>query len=233
MEVREACDRLGKGLVSLKSGPRRDYVWTVTGEGAVHGKVEELIESARLHIWIKASDQVIRPHLPALRQAVARGVKLLIILFGLDTKPFELGPDCRVYLHEGNGVRMGGADNLFTVAADYRIALMASLAGDVVGAHTTSEPIVRMAETLIRHDVYIAEMFARFGKQIEAAFGPHLLKLRRETFSPEQLSYLERNLASRDEASPGPATAPTMRATSLSLLKPRRPATRPARRRGR
>jgi hypothetical protein len=68
------------------------------------------------------------------------------------------------------------------------------VAGEVVGSFTRSEPVVRMAETLIRHDYYITEIFNRLGKEIDREFGPFLVSLRRKTFSPEQLALLETNI---------------------------------------
>ena len=62
--------------------------------------------------------------------------------------------------------------------------------GEVHAAYTRSEPIVTMAETLIRHDMYMAEIFLRFGPQIDEAFGPFMLSLRRRYFSPDQLTRL-------------------------------------------
>lgn len=51
-----------------------------------------------------------------------------------------------------------------------------------------------MAESLIRHDLYLAEIFRRFGPQIDEAFGPFLASLRRSYFSPEQVACLEQTL---------------------------------------
>jgi hypothetical protein len=45
-----------------------------------------------------------------------------------------------------------------------------------------------MANTLIRHDFYMAEITARFGVQIEEAFGPHLRDLRMNSFTEAQIA---------------------------------------------
>ncbi len=193
-EVKDVCERLKNDLRGVTKKDESDFVWRVEGGPNVDRKIKELIDGAQQHVWIKAAADILLPHSEELKRASSRGVSVLIILFGSDPKPFEFGRNCSVYLHEGNGVRMGGADNLFTITVDYKIALTASVAGDVVGAFTRSEPIVRMAETLIRHDYYMAEIFNRFGKQIDDEFGPFLTALRRKTFSPDQLALLEDNL---------------------------------------
>ena len=198
-EVKDVCDRLKHKLRTLAKKEESDIVWRLEGAANVDEKIKELIDGAQKHVWIKAAADILQSHSGELRRAAVRGVKILIILFGDETKPFEFNRNCQIFLHEGNGMRMGGADNLFTITVDYKSALTANVAGDVVGAFTRSEPVVRMAETLIRHDYYITEIFNRLGKQIDAEFGPFLQSLRRKTFSPEQLSLLERNIKQLDE----------------------------------
>jgi hypothetical protein len=58
---------------------------------------------------------------------------------------------------------------------------------EVVAAHSRNRPIVNLAQSLIRHDYYMAEIFARFGPQIDEEFGPHLRSLRMACFSPDQI----------------------------------------------
>lgn len=220
-DVYDVCERLKSSLrhVTKKIGP--DFVWRLEGSGSVDDKIKELVDGAQKHIWIKASADVLQRHLPELKRATKRSVKLLIILFGSDPTPFEFGPNCRVYLHEGNGMRMGGADNLFTITIDYEIALTASISGEVIGVFTRSDPIVRMAETLIRHDYYLAEIFSKFGEQIEAEYGSYLLALRRKTFSPEQLSQLEGNIEQARTENSQKQTQPATEPAPLQSVKPK------------
>lgn len=193
-EVKDVCERLKSNLRGMSKKEESDFVWRLQGAGNVDHKVKELIDAAGRHIWIKAAGDILSSHSAELKRAATRGVHILIILFGTDVKPFKFGKNCDVYLHEGNGMRMGGADNLFTITVDYKAALTASISDEVVGAFTRSEPIVRMAETLIRHDYYMAEIFNRMGGEIDKEFGPFLLSLRRQTFSAEQFALLEGNI---------------------------------------
>lgn len=180
------CDNLTRELAELKAPDDDPYVWTVQGELAIHRKIDSLINESRTSLRIKAADDVLRVHSDALRTAAERGVKILIILFGKDPEEFRFTEDCRVYLHEGNGVRMGTADNLFTLTIDHQQAVTATT-DKMMAFYTRSPTVVQMADSLIRHDYYMAEIHARFGPQIEEAFGPHLRDLRLSTFSPEQI----------------------------------------------
>src|SRR3546814_10613875 len=69
-----------------------------------------------------------------------------MVLFGFDAEEFRFTERCRIYIHEANGVRMGTADNLFTLAIDQVEMLTAATDGDVIAAHTRNRPIVRSEE---------------------------------------------------------------------------------------
>nr|WP_281351909.1 TrmB family transcriptional regulator [Microvirga makkahensis] len=186
-QTQTLCSDLAERLSAIAPSADDQYVWTLRGEVAVHDKIHDLISDSREVIWIKAADEVLRRHKAALRAAAERGVETLIVLFGFDADEFRFTDRCRVYIHEGSGVRMGSADNLFTVAVDHTEMLTAALDGEVTAAHSRNRPIVNLAQSLIRHDYYMAEIFARFGPQIDAEFGPHLKALRMACFSPEQI----------------------------------------------
>ncbi len=182
------CDDLAESLSAIAKPEDTHTVWTVWGEAAVDEKIRAMLDKAERHVWIKAADTVLRKHTAALRAAAERGTEILIVLFGEDADEFRFSESTRVYLHEGNGVRMGTADNLFTVTVDHEEALTANVGEDVFASYTLNRPIVTMAESLIRHDFYLAEIFARFGPDIEAAFGLHLQSLRAACFTPEQMA---------------------------------------------
>lgn len=185
-QTRSLCSNLAERLSLLAPTVDDQYVWTLRGEDAIHDKINALIAESREAIWVKAADQVLRRHKDALKAAAERGVGILVVLFGFDADEFRFTESCKVYIHEANGMRVGTADNLFTLAVDHKEMLTAAVEGDVIAAHTRNHPVVTMAEALIRHDYYMAEIFARFRPEIDALFGPHLRDLRLACFSPAQ-----------------------------------------------
>jgi sugar-specific transcriptional regulator TrmB len=192
-QTRALCSELSSELSVFAPADQDSYVWTAHGDSAVQDRIEAMIAESRRSIWIKAADDVIRRHKASLQKAAGRGVSLIIVLFGKDADEFRFNRNCRVYVHESDGTRMGTADNLFTIAVDHRRMLTANTEGDVIGAYTGCAPIVTMALSLIRHDLYIAELFARFGPQIDEAFGPYLRDIRMSCFTPDQIaSFKER-----------------------------------------
>lgn len=187
-QTRALCSDLSLRLAVVTPAHEDYHVWTTRGDRAVQEKIEAMIAESRSSIWIKAADDVIRRHKMSLQEAAARGVALIIVLFGKDADEFRFNDDCRVYIHESDGTRMGTADNLFTIAVDQQRMLTANTEGDVIAAHTSCPPIVTMALSLIRHDLYIAAIFDRFGPQIDEAFGPYLRDIRLACFTPEQIA---------------------------------------------
>ena len=182
------CNDLSDRLEALTPSEPDYHVWMTHGDMAVQDKIESMIAESRHAIWIKAADDVIRRHKDALQKAAARGVALIVVLFGKDAEEFRFNDRCRIYVHESDGTRMGTADNLFTIAVDHQKMLTANMEGEVLAAHTSCPPVVTMAQSLIRHDLYIAEIFSKFGKQIDDAFGPYLRDIRMSCFTPEQVA---------------------------------------------
>lgn len=198
------CDALARDLSRLKTPADDPYVWNVQGELAIFRKVNALIAESRTSVRIKAADDVLRPHADAIRAAAQRGIEVLIIMWGKDPDEFRFGDNCRVYLHEGTGMRMGTADNLFTMTVDHAQALTATT-DKMTAFHTRNYAVVQMADSLIRHDYYMAEIHLRFGKQIDEAFGPYLRDLRLNSFTDTQIaSFWERTGLERLER-PGTA----------------------------
>lgn len=185
------CSNLALELSRLQTLDDDPYVWNVQGETAIHRKIGELIDQSMISVRAKASAEMLRGHAAALRAAAERGVELLIVLFGNDPDEFRFGPNCRIYLHENTGVRMGTADNLFTLTIDHKQVVTATT-DNLTAFYTRNHAVVQMANTLIRHDYYMAEIHARCGGEIDSAFGPHLRDLRMASFTEEQIrSFLE------------------------------------------
>lgn len=187
-QTRSLCLDLAERLSMLAPAPDDQYVWTLRGEAGIHDKIDRLIGGCREVLWIKAADDLLRRHSDALKAAADRGVEALIVMFGFNADEFRFNDRWRVYIHENDGVRMGTTDNLFTLAIDHAEMLTARLDGEFVAAHTRNQPIVNLAQSLVRHDYYMAEIFTRFGPEIEAVFGRHLRDLRLACFSPQEIA---------------------------------------------
>jgi len=186
-EMMSLCESLAEKLGKIEQPDDAPYVWNVHGELAMHEKIDALINHCNTTLWAKASSDVLERHAEALKAAAERDVEMLIVIYGEDPDAFRFTDRCHIYLHESNGVRMGTADNLFTMTIDHKQALTATTDG-AAAFYTHNQAMVIMADTLIRHDYYMAEILDRFGSEIFGAFGPHLKELRMNVFTKTQAS---------------------------------------------
>lgn len=192
--TRQLCDRLVSDLDAVGSTEETHYVWTVSGEAAVDERIKQMILDAGRSIWIKSVDTTLRRHTKVLRTMAERGIEMIIILFGESAEEFRFNDQVKVFLHEGNGKVIGTADNLFTMTIDHEQLLTANVEGNVYASFTRNRPIAITAESLIRHDFYMAQIMSEFGDQIEKRFGAHMRELREACFTTEQIERFYRQL---------------------------------------
>lgn len=193
-----ACQSLAKRLSELDGGDKTEYVWLVHGLESTQNKILEMIASARQHLWIKAHQNTLKLHYAALKKAAERGVRIVLVFIGdaTNAKKFKFNEKTKMYLHEGtgrSGIGGAGADTL-TITADFDAALTVDTREDALGAFTRSAPVVNLANTMMRHEFYIAEIFQKFGPEIERTFGPALLKIRRHYLPKHHIEALEDEL---------------------------------------
>lgn len=190
------CAKIIETIPVAAQSDEHDYVWSISGKDAISAKIEAMIDGARSHVWIKAAEQKLLPFRGALEQAAKRGLEVLIILFGSQLEKFRFRGKSRAYLHEGNGIPVGIAHKLMTITVDFEEALVVEMDNHPHGAYTRNRPVVNLAESLIRHEVYFAEIFEMFGQPIQKTFGTALIDLRRKYLPPQQADALEKLLAS-------------------------------------
>jgi sugar-specific transcriptional regulator TrmB len=188
------CAKLIESIPAVAQSSDRGYVWSVTGEDAVSAKIEAMIDAAASHVWIKTAENILLPHRKALQRAADRGVAILVILFGTQIDKFQFGEKSRTYLHEGNGIPVGIAPHLVTMTVDFEEALVAEIRAQPRGSYTRNRSIVNLAESLLRHEIYFAEIFEMFGQPIQKTFGPAMIELRRKYLPAPQVAALEQLL---------------------------------------
>lgn len=198
--VAKRCAKLTEVVPHLAQASDDHYVWSVAGNEALAAKMQSMIDSAKSHIWVKSNENLLMPHRDALRRAADRGVAILIILFGSKPEEFDFGYPSRTYLHEGNGIPVGIAHQLMTLTVDFEEAFVAEFRTQARGSYTRNRPVVNLADSLLRHEIYFAEIFEMFGEPIQKAFGPALIELRKKYLPTEQVRALERMLRSGDLA---------------------------------
>jgi len=189
--VQDRCLALEVGLEKLQPEEKTHYVWNIDSSDEARLKINQLIVVAKSHIWIKAHYEELLPHLDELKLASKRGVALLFILFGDSDQiqQFNFSKNCSVFAHEGDGTVVGLGRHLITLSIDFKEALIMNMK-EHAGAFTQSEPIVNLADSLIRHEIYLAEIFKYFSHLLEEKFQPGLFELRKKYLPKEQIAEL-------------------------------------------
>lgn len=195
----DRCLSLAHELSAVKKPAESEYVWSIPETEQVHAKIEEMIDSADNHVWIKGNRRVLERHHAALVRAAGRGIDIVIILFGeeKDVERYRVSRSATVYLHEGSGTPVGQSDHLFCLAIDYEEGLTASIREGGYGIYTQNRPVVELIGNMIRHEVYLAEIFREFGPQIEARFGDMLIRLRERLLPAEYVAALKKRLSAK------------------------------------
>lgn len=191
-DIDSQCRRVAGKLSRMRRRTEEEYVWSLRGDETIRAKIESMIDTAQSHVWIKGHARIVQEHRGTLLRVAARDVQVILVLFGDPAclAEYDLQPPSRVYMHEGSGMEVGLAYSLVTVATDFREALTVNTAEGGFGAYTRNLPVVNLAESLIRHEIYLAEIFGRFGRQIEAEFGPALVSLRQNYLPTPQAEAL-------------------------------------------
>ncbi|HEY2793377.1 MAG TPA: helix-turn-helix domain-containing protein [Micromonosporaceae bacterium] len=182
-ETTELADELITELTALSTPAESAAFFTLRDREAVIDHASTFVAEARervaVCVWAADLEWLAEP----LRAAAHAGRKVVVNVFGETS--LDVG---EVFQHEEPSRTVGG--HLLTLAVDWTTALVASFDG-AAGAVFTSHPaLVRAVEKLIRDEAYLAAIYARFPAELEGAFGPHLVDLRRQFLPPEQAGEL-------------------------------------------
>jgi len=197
----------GELASTLGKRPRQkaiDYVWTLTGEPRISAKIADILSGARQQVWIKGPHHLLERYADPLQAASVRGTRILVILFGsaADAARLALGPNAKLYLHEGTGDMLAVGRRQLVIAADFSQTLIADFGDAPHAAYTRSGPVVFLAETMIRHEVYLAEIMNAYGPAIERSFGKDLISLRERYLPPDLFNEVRKRAQSRARARP-------------------------------
>ncbi len=138
----------------------------------------ELIDAAQQRIAASLWAEDLERLAEALRAAHERGCTIILNLFGEARADFAT-----IYRHEGPEKVVGG--HVVALSIDFSEALVASLDAPVTGVVTENRTLVSVVEKLIRDEAYLASIYEQFSSELETAFGPHLVELRRRLLPTE------------------------------------------------
>jgi sugar-specific transcriptional regulator TrmB len=167
-------NRLLSRLKSWERPARVDYMWYIEGKDELRARIGAMIRSATRHVGIRAQDSVLKSFEGDLRHVAEKGARVVMVIYGALNLGFG-----HVFAHSLRGMTpIGDVENTIVLAVDHEHALVASLVENQ-GAETHNKAFVSVVNTVIRHDVYLSEIFRHLGPVMDKTFGPALLDLRR------------------------------------------------------
>lgn len=171
-ETCQRCQSLEQRLSALEKPDAPGHFWELRERSRIERRLIELIGTATRRIaaslWVEDLEWLTEP----LRAARQRGCTIILNLFGEARVDFAT-----IYQHEAPEKVIGG--HVVALAVDFAEALVASLDETATGVVTQNLTLVRVVEKLIRDESYLASIYERFPTELEAAFGLHLVHLRR------------------------------------------------------
>lgn len=180
-DTSDLCEDVVQTLRRSAKSADNAYVSIFRGEDEIRRKLTDIIAHARDHIWMKGPVGLIGPHAAALTEAARRGVMVRLIVFGKAVAGLKPHKRLQLIPHEGDGEPHGPpSDRMLTVTVDSECMLIASFSGAANASFARDYSIVYVIETLLLHEVYLAEIHGAFGSQIESRFGRQLGRLRRK-----------------------------------------------------
>ena len=181
-QTSERADSLIADLGAL-SPAQEQAAFTLRDREAVIDRTASLVSEARSRVAVCLRAADLDWLGGPLRAAAQSGRQVVVNVFGEADLDFG-----EIYRHESPSLMVGG--HLLTLAVDYSAALVGSLDEPVSAVFTRNPALVRAVEKLIRDETYMAAIYDRFGPELEAAFGPHLVNLRTRLLPPDQAEAL-------------------------------------------
>lgn len=182
-ETAQRCDSLVGELATLAPPGEPTAFWTLRGREGIVERVLALLDEAttRIAVCLWADDLAWSRN--ALRSAATRDCRVVVNVFG--DVDLDFG---EVYKHEDPAKIVSG--HLLTLATDSSDALVAALDEPAAAVYTRHPVLVRLIEKLIRDETYLAAIYEQFQSELTAAFGPHLVELRRKLLPADQAERL-------------------------------------------
>ena len=184
-----AADEVSRDLVAPAGPPSLEPVTRLERREDVLAAAREVLVTGERRAYLSASAEEVEALAPDLADGVVRGVDLVVLVFG--TLRTEL-PGVRLFRHASTDGALYRAHQAryLALVVDSRETVQAVAADGSAwhGVRTTSAPIIAAVKGFIRHDIDLQRVFADFGPQLVAAYGPGLQELeayRRDPSAPE------------------------------------------------
>ena len=152
-----------------------EVMTSMEGLPSVLTRATALIESSTDKIYLSAWADQLKILSKPLEDAAGRGVDIIILAFGRTTPVLN---GAQVYSHKSTAKALypNHQNRHLALVSDGNTSLwgLASNGGEWTALISEDFRMVGLVRSFIRHDIYVQKLYARFGPEIEATFGPGL-----------------------------------------------------------
>jgi HTH-type transcriptional regulator, sugar sensing transcriptional regulator len=156
------------------------YVWVANGHRQVVARISDLIAAAKAEIWIKSAAHLLEPFTEGIRAVADRGVEVKIILYGPPPPSLAKHPRIKLFTHEGQGTAQGISDVLYTMTVDLDGVVIASFTSETTASYARNHAIIYVTQVYLLHEMYLADIYAVMGDELDWRFGKGLAELRQK-----------------------------------------------------
>ncbi|WP_432402865.1 TrmB family transcriptional regulator [Wukongibacter sp. M2B1] len=167
---------LKANLKEVNSSNNISYILHLEGMDNINNKIKSVLSNAKKFIYLEAWNEDYEFLKEDLKILKNRGIELVTVLYG-DTNE-EIG---EIYYHEMEDMQKNVIQHgrWLTLVADGKESLFVMFNKDKPQAiWTENEAFMLMAESFIVHDIYLAEIYREYRKELDEKFGPNLKKIR-------------------------------------------------------
>ncbi|MCT4508117.1 MAG: TrmB family transcriptional regulator [Tepidibacter sp.] len=167
---------LKENVKELDSNSNISYMWHFQGRENIINKIKKVFSNSKEFIYLECWKDEYNFFANDLKELEARGIEIIAVLYG---EPNERVGE--VYSHEmeymeEDTIKLG---RWFTLVSDGNESLFSVFKGSKSQAiWTENEAFMLMAECFIVHDIFLAEIYKKYRKELDKEFGPNLKKIR-------------------------------------------------------
>ncbi len=167
---------LKNNLREVSSSKNLSYVLHLEGIDNINNKIRRVLSKVKKFLYLEAWNkdyEFFKEDLKALKE---KGVEIVTVLYG-DTDE-DIG---KIYYHEMEDMEdnVSAHGRWLTLVADGKESFFATFNKEKPQAiWTENEAFMLMAESFIVHDIYLAEIYKKYKKELDEDFGPNLKKIR-------------------------------------------------------
>ncbi|MFW5786724.1 MAG: TrmB family transcriptional regulator [Halanaerobiales bacterium] len=176
-QVEDKISYLKENLKDIDNQPQLDYMWHFDRKDQILNKASSIIKNAERKLNIEIWDEQLELLIEPLNNAEKRDVEIMIVLYG--EKDCNIG---QVYHHQMEGMRKEArrVGKWLTINKDGDESLFGIFSSNNhFAVWTKNKSFMLLAENFITHDIFIAEIYKKFKKELDEEFGANLKKLRK------------------------------------------------------